>query len=62
MIASSLSLTQKQQLKLNTQMLQSLELMTLPLNELIQKIEDEASKNPTIVVEEPKKSNGVSYE
>ena len=62
MIASSLSLTQKQQLKLNTQMLQSLELMTLPLNELIQKIEDEASKNPTIVVEEPKKSNGASYE
>ena len=62
MIASSLSLTQKQQLKLNTQMLQSLELMTLPLNELIQKIEDEASKNPTMIVEEPKGGNGVSYE
>ena len=62
MITSSLSLTQKQQLKLNTQMLQSLELMTLPLNELIQKIEDEASKNPTMIVEEPKGGNGVSYE
>lgn len=35
MLTSSLSLTQKQQLKLNLQMIQSLELMTLPLPELL---------------------------
>ncbi|MDD5972476.1 MAG: RNA polymerase factor sigma-54 [Spirochaetales bacterium] len=62
MIESSLTLTQKQQLRLNAQMLQSLELMTLPLNELLAKIEEEAGKNPTLVVEEPNRDNGVSYE
>ena len=50
MLTSSLSLTQKQQLKLNLQMIQSLELMTLPLPELLARIDDEASKNPTLVV------------
>ncbi len=62
MLTSSLSLTQKQQLKLNLQMIQSLELMTLPLSELLARIEDEASKNPTLVVEQPKNDKGVSYE
>ncbi|MGN0906616.1 MAG: RNA polymerase factor sigma-54 [Bullifex sp.] len=62
MLTSSLSLTQKQQLKINLQMIQSLELMTLPLPELIARIEDEASKNPTLVVEQPDNGKGVSYE
>ena len=62
MLTSSLSITQKQQLKLNLQMIQSLELMTLPLPELLARIDDEASKNPTLVVEQPTGSKGVSYE
>lgn len=59
---ASLSLSQKQQLKLNTQMIQSLELMTLPLAELTQRINEEVEKNPTLVVSESEESRKVSYE
>ena len=61
MLDTSLVLAQRQQLKLNVQMLQSLEMMTLPLSELRAKIEDEAEKNPTLSLSE-NESNSMSYE
>ncbi|MGB4407544.1 MAG: RNA polymerase factor sigma-54 [Sphaerochaeta sp.] len=49
-MALSLSLTQKQQLKLSPQMLQSFELMALPLAELQQKITSEIETNPALEI------------
>ena len=60
MMEQSLSLTQKQTLKLNTQMIQSLELMTLPLAELQAKIENELLENPTLHADDP--PSHISYE
>ena len=60
MMEQSLSLSQKQTLKLNTQMLQSLELMTLPLAELQAKIENELLENPTLHADDS--ASHVSYE
>ncbi len=52
MFEAGMRLEQKQTLKLNMQMLQSLEMMTLPLAELRARIEEERSKNPTLDVTE----------
>lgn len=60
MIEQSLVLTQKQTLKLNTQMIQSLELMTLPLAELQARIDSELLENPTLHAQEANSS--ISYE
>lgn len=60
MMEQSLSLTQKQTLKLNTQMIQSLELMTLPLAELQAKIENELLENPTLHADDS--LSHISYE
>ncbi len=49
-MALSLSLTQKQQLKLSPQLLQSFELMALPLAELQQKIAAEIETNPALEI------------
>lgn len=49
-MALSLSLTQKQQLKLSPQLLQSFELMALPLTELQQKIKAEIETNPALEI------------
>ena len=46
----SLSLSQKQQLKLSPQLLQSFELMALPLAELQQKIKAEIESNPALEI------------
>lgn len=46
----SLSLSQKQQLKLSPQLLQSFELMALPLAELQQKIKAEIETNPALEI------------
>ncbi len=54
-----LSLTQKQQLKLSPQLLQSFELMALPLTELQQKIKSEIESNPALEIPS---SWEVSYE
>ena len=43
-----LSLSQKQQLKLSPQLLQSFELMALPLTELQQRIKTEIESNPAL--------------
>ncbi len=59
---TSLSLSMKQQLRLNTQMLQSLELMTLPLAELTERINEEIEKNPVLAASESAESQNVSYE
>lgn len=61
MPGNSLVLTQSQQLKLNTQMLQNLEFMTLPLSALEEKIDEETARNPVLKVEEPQ-SRTMSYE
>ena len=61
MMEQSLSLSQKQTLKLNMSMLQSLELMTLPLPQLLEKIEAESLENPTLVAQ-PREAAGTSYE
>ncbi|WP_320128153.1 RNA polymerase factor sigma-54 [uncultured Sphaerochaeta sp.] len=47
-MSTSLSLSQKQQLKLSPQLLQSFELMTLPLAELQEKIKTEIEANPAL--------------
>ncbi|MDT4761869.1 RNA polymerase factor sigma-54 [Sphaerochaeta sp. PS] len=49
-MALSLSLSQKQQLKLSPQLLQSFELMALPLAELQQKIKAEIESNPALEI------------
>lgn len=49
-MALSLSLSQKQQLKLSPQLLQSFELMALPLAELQQKIKAEIEINPALEI------------
>ena len=49
-MALSLSLAQKQQLKLSPQLLQSFELMALPLAELQQKIASEIESNPALEI------------
>ena len=54
-----LSLSQKQQLKLSPQLLQSFELMVLPLTELQQKIKNEIESNPALEIPS---SWEVSYE
>lgn len=56
-IGASLSLSQKQTLKLNAQMFQSLELMTLPLPELRQKIAEELQVNPTLTLDAPREAS-----
>ncbi|NCC64323.1 MAG: RNA polymerase sigma-54 factor [Spirochaetia bacterium] len=54
-----LSLAQKQQLKLSPQLLQSFELMALPLTELQQRIKNEIESNPALEIPS---SYEVSYE
>ena len=44
----SLSVTQKQQLKLSPQLIQSFELMAMPLSELQQRIKAEIETNPAL--------------
>ena len=61
MISQSLEITQKQTLKLNAQLIQSLELMALPALQLKEKIETELMENPTLTVKEGN-GNDVSYE
>lgn len=56
-----LSLTQKQTLKLNTQMIQSLEMMSLTLTQLQERISTEMLENPTLQAQE-KDPVSVSYE
>ncbi len=58
-LSPHLSLSQKQQLKLSPQLLQSFELMALPLAELQQKIKSEIESNPAL---ELPSSWEVSYE
>ena len=53
MTGIGLEVSQKQLLKLNTNMLQSLELMTLPISELQHRIERELEENPTLNAEDP---------
>ncbi len=48
--STQLSLSQKQQLKLSPQMLQSFELMTLPLTELQQRVKNEIESNPALEI------------
>lgn len=55
--SNSQILTQKQTLSLSTQMIQSLELMTLPLIDLQTKIKAELESNPTLKTEKPSNSN-----
>lgn len=55
----NLSLSQKQQLKLSPQLLQTFELMALPLTELQQKIKSEIESNPAL---ELPSGGEVSYE
>ena len=57
--SAQLSLSQKQQLKLSPQMLQSFELMTLPLTELQQRVKNEIESNPALEIPS---SWEVSYE
>lgn len=57
--SAQLSLSQKQQLKLSPQMLQSFELMTLPLTELQQRVKHEIESNPALEIPS---SWEVSYE
>lgn len=59
---SALSLQQKQQLKLNTKILQSLQLMTLPLSELQTTINEALETNPTLVLNAPKHASSPSYD
>ncbi len=54
-----LTLTQKQQLKMTPQMYQSLELLTLPVLDLREKIQEEIEKNPAL---EFQADRSVSYE
>ncbi|MFA5698397.1 MAG: RNA polymerase factor sigma-54 [Sphaerochaeta sp.] len=49
-LTPSLTLTQKQQLKLTPQLIQSFELMTLPLAELQQRIKEEIATNPALEI------------
>jgi DNA-directed RNA polymerase specialized sigma subunit, sigma54 homolog len=55
-IGSSLSLEQKQQLRLNTRMLQSLQLMTLPIADLQMTVNEALESNPVLVQSAPKGS------
>ena len=61
MLSQGLELSQKQTLRLSTRMLQSLELMMLPVAELRQRIENELLENPTLVAQD-KDPASVSYE
>jgi len=56
-MALSLSLSQKQQLKLSPQLLQSFELMALPLAELQQKIASEIESNPALEIPNTKEAS-----
>ena len=56
-MALSLSLSQKQQLKLSPQLLQSFELMALPLAELQQKIKAEIETNPALEIPNTKEAS-----
>lgn len=49
-IGAQLSLTQKQQLKLSPQLLQSFELMAMPLTELQERIRTEIEENPALEI------------
>ena len=49
-LTPSLTVTQKQQLKLTPQLIQSFELMTLPLAELQQRIKEEIATNPALEI------------
>ncbi|WP_041395202.1 RNA polymerase factor sigma-54 [Parasphaerochaeta coccoides] len=59
MLAPQLTLEQKQLLKLSPQMLQSFELMMLPLQELQARISDAIESNPALEIPE---STSISYE
>ena len=61
MLSQGLELSQKQTLRLSTRMLQSLELMMLPVAELRQRIENELLENPTLVAQDRDPAS-VSYE
>ena len=61
MLSQGLELSQKQTLRLSTRMLQSLELMMLPVAELRQRIENELLENPTLVAQD-RDPTSVSYE
>ena len=61
MLSQGLELSQKQTLRLSTRMLQSLELMMLPVAELRQRIENELLENPTLVAQD-RDPSFVSYE
>ena len=49
-LTPSLTVTQKQQLKLTPQLIQSFELMTLPLADLQQRIKEEIATNPALEI------------
>ncbi len=55
-LGQSLTLTQKQELKLNMKMIQSLQLMTMPLSELQDTVSEMMQSNPTLSLDAPKKS------
>lgn len=57
----SMELAQKQTLRLNAQLIQSLEMMALPLEALQEKIAEEVAVNPTLRAEEPG-GGAMSYE
>ena len=61
MLSQGLELSQKQTLRLSPRMLQSLELMMLPVAELRQRIENELLENPTLVAQDRDPAS-VSYE
>ncbi len=60
-MALSLSLTQKQQLKLSPQLLQSFELMALPLAELQQRIKAEIETNPALEIPNTREASFEAY-
>ncbi|MFA6688237.1 MAG: RNA polymerase factor sigma-54 [Sphaerochaetaceae bacterium] len=60
-ISAGLSLSQKQQLKLSPQLIQSFELMTLPLQELQARIQTEIETNPALDIPESKEISFDAY-
>lgn len=60
-LSTGLSLAQKQQLKLSPQLIQSFELMTLPLQELQAKIQTEIESNPALEIPEGRELSFDAY-
>lgn len=60
-ISTGLSLAQKQQLKLSPQLIQSFELMALPLQELQAKIQTEIESNPALEIPESRELSFDAY-